>query len=217
MKKALLIYSGGMDSTTLLYWLLHEGYETTALNFHYGSNHNTNERHAAMEIAALVRVELLFQTLDFSLFSSALLAGAAAVPEGHYAEESMKQTVVPFRNGIMLAYAAGIAASRGCDCVALGVHAGDHTIYPDCRPEFLYAMGSAITTGLWEHVVLLSPFAALDKGGIAKIARDLDAPLHLAWTCYKGLEKHCGACGACTERKEAFASAGISDPTEYEV
>lgn len=156
--------------------------------------------------------------LDFmhQYFKSSLLDGADAIPEGHYAEENMKSTVVPFRNGIMLAVAAGVAESNGLKNVLIANHAGDHTIYPDCRPEFINAIDQATQAGTFVNVRVLAPYTNISKTDIAKRGKTLGIDYTETWSCYKGGDKHCGRCGTCVERKEALAGAGIEDHTEYE-
>ena len=149
-------------------------------------------------------------------FRSSLLEGADAIPEGNYDDENMKSTVVPFRNGIMLSIAAGIAENNKLQYVMLANHAGDHTIYPDCRPEFVEAMNNAIHFGTWNGVQLLTPYTHLTKAEIAMKGKDLGIDYAETWSCYKGLEHHCGVCGTCRERKEALAQAGIVDTTIYD-
>ena len=128
----------------------------------------------------------------------------------------MKSTVVPFRNGIMLSVAAGVAESNGFDAIILGNHAGDHTIYPDCRPEFIDGMAKAVKHGTWKGIEVISPFCSMTKAGIVSLGNSLGVPFNLTYSCYKGGEKHCGKCGTCVERKEAFKFAGVIDPTAYE-
>jgi 7-cyano-7-deazaguanine synthase len=149
-------------------------------------------------------------------FKSSLLDGAEAIPEGHYADENMKSTVVPFRNGIMLSIAVGIAESNDLKYVMMANHGGDHTIYPDCRPEFVKAFDEAAKAGTFVNVGLLSPFTNWTKADIARRGKELGIDYSETWSCYKGGEKHCGKCGTCVERREAFAEAGIEDATEYE-
>jgi 7-cyano-7-deazaguanine synthase len=216
MKKAIIILSGGMDSVTLLY----EYKESIALavSFNYGSNHNTKEIAYAKEHCDALGIEHLVIPLDFmhNYFKSSLLEGADAIPEGHYAEENMKSTVVPFRNGIMLSIACGLAESRGLKNVMIANHAGDHTIYPDCRPTFINAMNEAMANGTFAHINILAPYTNITKGDIAKHGKELGIDYSRTWSCYKGGEKHCGKCGTCVERKEALAYAHIVDTTEYE-
>jgi len=149
-------------------------------------------------------------------FRSSLLDGAEAIPEGSYDDENMRSTVVPFRNGIMLSIAVGLAESYNLQYVMMANHGGDHTIYPDCRPEFVDAFDNASKAGTFNVVSLLSPYVNLTKGDIAKRGKQLCIDYAETWSCYKGGEKHCGRCGTCVERREALAEAGIDDPTEYE-
>jgi 7-cyano-7-deazaguanine synthase len=189
------------------------------LNFSYGSKHNAREREAAKKICEILNTRLREIDLDFNGmgFKSALLAEGPEIPDGHYADDTMKQTVVPFRNGIMGSIAAGLAESISFDAISLAVHAGDHTIYPDCRPVFFEGFCQAVSYGTWKEIKVLTPFIIGSKITIVKEGAALHVPMHLSWTCYKGREKHCGICGSCTERKEAFEKAGINDLTEYEV
>ena len=156
--------------------------------------------------------------LDFvhQYFRSSLLEGADAIPEGHYAAENMKSTVVPFRNGIMLAIACGIAESNGLKKVMIANHAGDHAIYPDCRTEFIRAMSEAMTAGTYDNISIVAPYSDITKTDIARHGKELGIDYTETWSCYKGGEKHCGKCGTCVERKEALRDAGITDTTEYE-
>ncbi len=216
-KTALLVLSGGMDSTTMLYD--YRDRIAAAVNFSYGSNHNMRERECARIHCLRLGVELIEIDLDFmkKYFESSLLQGAGAIPDGHYADDNMRSTVVPFRNGIMLSIAAGLAESRGLTEVMLANHSGDHTIYPDCRPEFVRAMDAAIEAGTFDGLHLLAPYTTLSKGQIAARGAELGLDYALTYSCYKGGEKHCGTCGTCVERREALAEAGIPDPTLYEV
>ena len=216
MKKGVIIVSGGMDSITLLYARKEE--ISLALTFDYGSNHNKREAELAKWHCEQLGIEHIIIPLDFmhQYFKSSLLQGADAVPEGHYADENMKSTVVPFRNGIMLAIACGLAESRGLGFVFIANHAGDHAIYPDCRATFIESMSEAMAYGTYEHIKVKAPFTSLTKGDIAHIGAELGVDYSKTYSCYKGGEKHCGKCGTCVERKEAFALAGIDDPTEYE-
>lgn len=216
MKSSLLILSGGMDSVTLLYE--YRDRIALAVNFHYGSNHNEREAKCARFHCRQLGVELLEIPLDFmgQYFHSSLLDGAEAVPEGHYTDDNMRSTVVPFRNGIMLAVAAGIAESNGLTELLIASHAGDHSIYPDCRQGFIAAMGRAIEEGTYEDITLLAPYSSLTKGQIAAIGKRLGVDYSKTYSCYKGNEKHCGRCGTCVERREALAEAGVEDKTLYE-
>ena len=216
MKDSVIIVSGGMDSTTLLYDRRDE--IALAISFDYGSNHNAREIPYAEMHCKRLGIEHIAIPLDFmhKYFRSSLLEGADAIPEGHYAAENMKSTVVPFRNGIMLAVAAGVAESRNLTKLLIANHGGDHTIYPDCRPEFISAMDSATNAGTYVGVRVVAPYTNITKGDIARIGKKLGIDYAETWSCYKGGEKHCGKCGTCVERKEALAYAGIEDTTEYE-
>jgi 7-cyano-7-deazaguanine synthase len=149
------------------------------------------------------------------LFKSDLLKSGGEIPDGHYEEESMRQTVVPFRNGIMLSIAAGIAESAGVEGLVIAAHAGDHAIYPDCRESFMRAMDEAICEGTYARVKVLRPFIKMDKGQIARRGHELGVDFSKTWSCYKGGEIHCGTCGTCIERREAFLLAKVDDPTMY--
>ena len=216
MKDSVIIVSGGMDSTTLLYDRRDK--IALAISFDYGSNHNAREIPYAEMHCKRLGIEHITIPLDFmhKYFRSSLLEGADAIPEGHYADENMKSTVVPFRNGIMLAVAAGVAESRNLTKLLIANHGGDHTIYPDCRPEFISAMDSATNAGTYVGVRVVAPYTNITKGDIARIGKKLGIDYAETWSCYKGGEKHCGKCGTCVERKEALAYAGIEDTTEYE-
>ena len=215
MKDSVIIVSGGMDSTTLLYDRRDE--IALAISFDYGSNHNAREIPYAEMHCKRLGIEHITIPLDFmhKYFRSSLLEGADAIPEGHYAAENMKSTVVPFRNGIMLAIAAGVAESRNLTKLLIANHGGDHTIYPDCRPEFISAIDSATNAGTYVGVRVVAPYTNITKGDIARIGKKLGIDYAETWSCYKGGEKHCGKCGTCVERKEALADAGIEDRTEY--
>ena len=210
--KALLIYSGGLDSTTLLYE--YRGSIALAVTFDYGSKHNAREIACAVENCKLLGIKHLVIPLGFigQYFRSDLLLSGGEIPEGSYADENMKSTVVPFRNGIMLAVAAGLAESYGLDTVLLANHSGDHAIYPDCRPEFVAAMDEAVRAGTYEGIRVASPYCHLTKRDIALRGKGLGVDYSRTYSCYKGGEKHCGRCGTCTERKEALEGF---DPTEY--
>ena len=216
MKDSVIIVSGGMDSITLLYDKKDE--IALAVTFDYGSNHNAKEITWAKVHCERLKIKHIVIKLDFmhKYFTSSLLEGADAIPEGHYADENMKSTVVPFRNGIMLSIAAGIAESNGLKKVLIANHGGDHTIYPDCRPAFIKAMNEATENGTYVNVSICAPYTNITKADIARIGKRLGIDYSETWSCYKGGEKHCGKCGTCIERKEALALAGIEDKTEYE-
>lgn len=215
-KNSLIILSGGMDSVTML----HEYKDSISLavSFDYGSNHAKRE----LEMAALNSRELGIEHIIIPLgfisqyFNSSLLAGADAIPEGHYTAENMRSTVVPFRNGIMLSIAAGIAESRGLEHVMIANHAGDHIIYSDCRHKFIELMNDAISKGTDSKVSVFAPYTDINKTDIARHGKELGMDYTKTYSCYKGGDKHCGKCGTCVERKEALHDAGIEDKTEYE-
>lgn len=213
---SLLVLSGGMDSTTMLYDFASQ--IALAVTFNYGSNHNAREIECARRHCVALGIEHLVINLDFMsrYFKSSLLEGADSIPEGHYADTNMRSTVVPFRNGIMLAIAAGIAESRGLHGVMIANHSGDHAIYPDCRPGFIHAMDHAIRQGTYENIELRAPYTHLSKGQIASRGAELGLDYSTTYSCYRGGEKHCGRCGTCVERREALAEAGIVDTTQYE-
>ena len=216
MKDSLLVLSGGLDSTTMLY----EYKERIALavSFHYGSNHNDKEISFACLHCRRLGIQHIVIQLGFirEWFHSSLLEGAAAIPEGNYDETNMRSTVVPFRNGIMLSVAAGLAENEGLKYVMLANHSGDHAIYPDCRPAFADAMDKAMEAGTWNGVRLLTPYTQLTKTDIAKHGKALKIDYSETWSCYKGGDIHCGKCGTCVERREALREAGLEDKTVYE-
>lgn len=212
--KTTLILSGGMDSTTLLYHLLDHGHAVECVGIDYGQRHKKELKCAAQVCAEL---GLWFEVIDLSgvgklLTGSSQTDPTVPVPEGHYAAENMKLTVVPNRNMFMLAAAGAVAISRKSDVLAYGAHSGDHTIYPDCRPDFVDAMNKSFQLCDWHHLELEAPFLHMDKGDICKIGVSLKVPYEKTWTCYVGGDVPCGKCGACQERAEAFAKAGVPDP-----
>ena len=211
--KAILIYSGGLDSTTLL----HEYKDEIALavTFGYGAKHNARELSCAVENCRLLGIRHMIIPLDFigKYFRSDLLLSGGEIPAGNYDDDNMRSTVVPFRNGIMLAVAAGLAESFGLDTVLLANHGGDHAIDPDCRPEFIDAFDKAARAGTYNGVRIVSPYCHITKRDIARRGRALGVDFSKTYSCYKGGEKHCGVCGTCRERKEALEGF---DPTRYE-
>lgn len=214
MKNKLLILSGGMDSVTLLYEYKDE--IGMALSFAYGSNHSERELECATYHCEKLGIPHKVVHLDFMKdFGSALTSGADKIPEGHYAAENMKSTVVPFRNGIMLAVAAGYAEANNFSALMLASHFGDHAIYPDCRENFSKAISEAIKLGTYGGITVEAPYSKITKDEIAKRGAALGVDYSKTWSCYKGGSKHCGKCGTCVERKEAFELAGVKDPTEY--
>lgn len=221
MKKAVTIVSGGMDSATIAYQAKHLGFEQRFLSFNYGQRH-VKELIAARRIAGALEGEHdIIDLTDVGVaLKSNLLAGQEQVPDGHYAEETMRQTVVPNRNAIMLSIAWGVACSIGADAVFFGAHAGDHYIYPDCRQVFIDALTTALRTateGLNQpELSIAAPFIHLSKAEILTVGLKLQVPFNDTWTCYKGGEKACGRCGSCVERLQAFALNHANDPLEYE-
>lgn len=215
-KDSIIVLSGGLDSTTMLYE--YKERIAMALSFNYGSNHNEKELTFAKMHCERLGIPHVIISLDFihQYFHSSLLEGANAVPEGNYDDENMRSTVVPFRNGIMLAIAAGMADNQGLKQIMLANHAGDHAIYPDCRPAFVDAMNQAIKAGTYEGIELFTPYTGITKADIARRGKALGIDYAETWSCYKGGEKHCGKCGTCTERREALREAGINDTTIYE-
>jgi len=206
MQRTVIIHSGGMDSTVLLAHLVAEGREVHALSVDYGQRHR-RELVAAAEICAHYKVPHRIADLRglTPLFgANALTDSHIDVPEGHYEEVSMKATVVPNRNMLLIATAAAWAMSLKATSVAYGAHGGDHAIYPDCRPAFAEALDKAIRLADWHEVSLERPFVGMDKTAIVQRGVELGVPFALTWSCYVGGDKHCGKCGTCVERKEAF-------------
>ena len=218
MARALVLLSGGMDSVTALYWARQHHEVVGAVSFDYGSKHNHKEIGFATWHCSQLNLWHDNVALPFvnELFASDLLKSGGEIPDGHYEEPSMKRTVVPFRNGIMLAIACGIAESRNAEALVIAAHGGDHAIYPDCREPFMQAMASAMREGTYARIELLRPFIDKDKAAIARLGHELGINFAMTWSCYKGGEVHCGTCGTCVERREAFLTAGLSDPTVYQ-
>ena len=216
MKDSLIVVSGGMDSVTMMYEYAEQ--IELAVSFDYGSKHNAKELECARMHCERLGIRHLIIPLGFmgQYFKSSLLEGGEDIPEGHYTAENMKSTVVPFRNGIMLSVACGLAESYGLKKVLLANHGGDHTIYPDCRAEFIDAMSSAMTLGTDTHVEIFAPYTNITKTDIARHGKLLNIKYEETWSCYKGGAIHCGKCGTCVERKEAMRDAGITDNTVYE-
>ena len=221
MPKAIAIVSGGLDSVTLAHFLNAQGYELHLLSFDYGQRHKkellfaewcANRLHAAFDVIDMTGIG--------KHLKGSALTDEIAVPDGHYAAPTMAVTVVPNRNAILLSIAYGIAVDTQADVVAIGVHGGDHFIYPDCRPGFIRAfdaMQREAVEGFGQPELRLeAPFLHLSKRQVVQLGNSLHVPFEQTWSCYKGGEYHCGTCGTCYERKEAFAEAGIADPTVYE-
>lgn len=216
MKDSIIVLSGGMDSMTMLYEFANR--IALAISFNYGANHNKKEIPFARNACEKLGIKHIEIPLDFmkTYFKSSLLAGADAIPEGEYKSENMKSTVVPFRNGIMLAIAAGIAESNGLKKLMLANHGGDHAIYPDCSSAFIDAMDLAIQKGTYDGIEINAPYTHISKTDIARRGKAIGVDYTQTWSCYKGGAKHCGKCGTCLERMYALRTAGIIDQTEYE-
>lgn len=216
--QVVVLLSGGTDSVTALHWAQKHHDVIAAVSFDYGSKHNARELPLAGWHCNETGIPHEIVDLQFmdSLFASDLLKSGGEIPDGHYAEDNMIQTVVPFRNGIMLAVACGLAESRKADALIIAAHAGDHAIYPDCRESFMQAMAAAMTEGTYAKIDLLRPFIGLHKQDIITLGHGLGVDFGKTWSCYKGNDLQCGACGTCVERREAFMLAGITDPTLYE-
>ena len=214
-KDGLIVLSGGMDSVTLLYE--YRDSLALAVSFDYGSKHNARELPFARLHCERLAIEHLTIPLSFigQYFRSALLEGGGAIPKGSYDEENMAATVVPFRNGIMLSIAAGLAESRGLKRVYLANHFGDHAIYPDCRASFIRPMHEAILQGTSNAVEVTAPYTDISKGDIARHGKLLGINYAETWSCYEGGDLQCGSCATCIERREAMQEAGIEDPTHY--
>lgn len=212
---ALVICSGGLDSTVALYWARRKFERVEALTFAYGQNHQKRENKAVEDICKAIEVLLTKISLPIGkYFRSALLGGI--IPKGEYSKENMSSTVVPFRNGIMLSFATGLAESKDIKHIVLGNHSGDHFLYPDCRAYFIEAMSKAIKEGTQKNIKTLSPFCNYNKAQIVKMGAKLGVPFDKTYSCYIGGKKHCGGCGTCLERKQAFKDAGVVDFTIYE-
>jgi 7-cyano-7-deazaguanine synthase len=206
-----------MDSAVLLYWLRDRGLDPKALLFNYGQRHS-KELESAKAVCYYDAFEHAIANISEinPLIHKGSQSGDEAPPDGHYTELTMKTTIVPNRNAIMLAIAVGHAVKINVDSVYFAAHGGDHTIYPDCRAQFVTAFSRAMELGNeWNPVRVIAPFTEMTKAELVKLGTELHVPFHLTWSCYKGQEYHCGTCGTCVERKEAFVIAGVEDPTEY--
>lgn len=212
-----VLVSGGMDSVAALYEANQQYAVVGALSFNYGSKHNHKEIPFAEWHCRKLGIPHRTIVLDFvnQLFKSDLLQSGGAIPDGHYEEQTMKQTVVPFRNGIMLSIAGGYAESIEASGLVIAAHSGDHAIYPDCREDFMKSMADAIRLGTYAAVEIIRPFIRNTKAEIARRGHELGVDFAQTWSCYKGGDIHCGTCGTCTERREAFMLAGLPDPTQY--
>lgn len=221
-RRVVAVVSGGLDSTTMAYSLRAQGYALNAISFDYGQRHRKElefaERMAADLDAPWTLIDLHAAGLTSVLSGSALTDESVAIPDGHYADESMRITVVPNRNAIMLSIACALAVTREAGAVAFGAHTGDHFIYPDCRPEFVRAFESMVNLAVegLASIEIITPFLAMTKADIVRLGSELNVPFERTWSCYKGGAMHCGTCGTCFERREAFAQARVTDPTDYE-
>jgi len=216
--QTVVLISGGLDSTVALHDAAIRGKVVLGLSFDYGSKHNARELPCAAWQCRQLGVPHRIVQLDFmnELFRSDLLQSGGAIPDGHYEDLSMRRTVVPFRNGILLAIAAGVAESMGAQTLVIAAHSGDHAIYPDCRETFLSPMAEAIRAGTYANIEVLRPFGNQKKSALVRRGHELNVDFSHTWSCYKGGALHCGRCGTCVERREAFQLAGITDPIEYD-
>ena len=214
MKKAMVVLSGGMDSSTLLAYVS-TFREAHAITIDYGQRH-AKEIRSAENVSALMAKSWKRRSVELDVPGSALTDEEVAVPHGHYEDKNMKLTVVPNRNAVLLSVAVAHAIPIGCVEVYYGAHSGDHAIYPDCRPGFVQAYQELVRLSDWQPPRVEAPFLNMNKADILRLGRALSVPYELTWTCYEGGELSCGKCGACTERLEAFAEAGLTDPPEYE-
>jgi 7-cyano-7-deazaguanine synthase len=217
-RKTVVLLSGGVDSSVLLYWCAKKKkMDVHALAIDYGQRH-AREIESAREIAESLGVPFTvfeIKNLASILPGSSLTDPSVSVPHGHYKEETMKKTVVPNRNMIFISIATAFAIAHGMDGVAIAPHAGDHTIYPDCRPAFINLMARAVRVADWKKIKLWRPFNKVDKTTVVRVGYKLGVPFEKTWSCYEGGELHCGRCGACIERKEAFQLAEVPDPIQY--
>ena len=212
-----VLLSGGLDSSVALHWAARNHKVRLAISFEYGSKHAAQELKCAAWQAEALGIE--HRTVDIRSISShmksALLQGGEDIPDGRYENGNMLQTVVPFRNGIFLSIAAGIAESNDCNKLLIAAHSGDHDIYPDCREEFMASMAQAIRSGTYAGISILRPFIHMGKNEIVQLGNQLQMDFSHTYSCYKGGNTHCGACSTCMERKEAFLSSKVEDPTPY--
>lgn len=217
MARIVAVVSGGMDSVTMLHDLHTQGHEIQVISFDYGQRHIKELEVAKSNTEALgLSHKVVEMSFMADLLSNSALTGDIDVPEGHYEDENMKLTVVPNRNMIMASIAIGYAVNLEFDTVALGVHSGDHAIYPDCRPEFIKELNDVSRIANYQAIDVIAPYIDMDKTSIVARGSEIGVDYSKTWTCYKGLDKACGRCGSCQERLEAFVNNGLVDPVEYE-
>ncbi|MCA9329512.1 7-cyano-7-deazaguanine synthase QueC [Candidatus Saccharibacteria bacterium] len=215
--KVLAVVSGGMDSVTMLHDLVAQGHEVSVVSFNYGQRHLKELEVAKANADKLgLKHKVIDMAFMAQLLDNSALTGDTDVPEGHYEADNMKLTVVPNRNMIMASIAVGLAVNNGQEAVALGVHSGDHAIYPDCRPEFIKELNDVTQIANYEPITILAPYIDKDKTSIIKRGLEIGVDYSKTWTCYKGLNKACGKCGSCQERLEAFRNNNKEDPVDYE-
>lgn len=215
--KVLAVVSGGMDSVTMLHDLVAQGHEVSVVSFNYGQRHLKELEVAKANADKLgLKHKVIDMAFMAQLLDNSALTGDTDVPEGHYEANNMKLTVVPNRNMIMASIAVGLAVNNGQEAVALGVHSGDHAIYPDCRPEFIKELNDVTQIANYEPITILAPYIDKDKTSIIKRGLEIGVDYSKTWTCYKGLNKACGKCGSCQERLEAFRNNNKEDPVDYE-
>lgn len=218
-KSTVAVFSGGLDSTVLLHAMLKQGVDVRgAISIDYGQKHAKEIEQAARicEWSNIEHKAVDLRSIAQLFGESSLIAGNEEIPEGHYEEETMKSTVVPNRNMILISVAAAWATSKKVDTIAYAAHSGDHAVYPDCREEFAVALDRAIQLCDWHPLRLYRPLVSVSKADIVRIGSEVGAPMELSWSCYKGGTLHCGRCGTCIERREAFHLAEVEDPTQYE-
>jgi 7-cyano-7-deazaguanine synthase len=217
MSKIVMALSGGMDSGTMLAKFINDNHEVYCLNFTYGSKHNKYEIQCAQKLADYYQVSyrLIDLTEAFKGFKSNLLSAGGDIPEGHYEQSNMALTVVPGRNTIFASILMGYAESINAEYIALGVHKGDHAIYPDCRTEYVKALDNLVYLASDKKIQVISPFSNMDKTDICRVGLTLNVPYEITRTCYKNQEFSCGKCGACTERLESFKLNNAVDPIKY--
>ena len=216
MTKIIVVYSGGLDSFTLLNEAIRSGKDVFALSFDYGQKHN-KELHFVEKFCAQESIDSKIVNVSSikELFQGSSLTDEIDIPKGHYEDDSMKSTVVPNRNMILISLALGYAVTKEAEEVWFGAHAGDHAIYPDCRPEFVEKMDAVARIANYSPIAVKAPYIAMSKTEIIAIGLNMQLDYGLTWTCYEGKELACGSCGACHERLESFAANNVIDPIKY--